>query len=545
MKKLNKVLFVVLCFFFYSKITNAAGNVSVSASSNYVTTGSNVTFYIYVNNAAAWSLTGHGIGATSGCTLGDSGVGDSGTGNNVSKTIASVTCRTTSEGTVGFVVEGNISSASGSEIVKTNINTSKTVVVQKPREKDTNNYLKSLSIKDYKLTPNFNKDTLEYSVIVPSTVNKIVLEAEKESGYASLTGTGEFEVNEGVNSFEINVTSETGVGRVYKVTVQVEDENPIEIEIGNSKYTIMKNGKTLKKPATYESTTVKIKDFDIPAFTSEISKFTLIGAKDTKGTTHFLIYNQDSNTYELYNENKASDLVLYIEKIGNDTKDGFTKKNITIQSASYEALVSNVDESIILVKAMNTANGKIHFYQYDKEEGTFVIYNDSLRYFYEQEFQKYKDVILYFCIALGVSFFLILILLFKKPRKRKNKGKEENEVKIEKLEMEEKKESVVEQKSDKKSKKQLKKMRKEQQEVKQEINEKQINSKENDEKKSKKMKTKEDALKQVSDAASIIEEYEKTISLNKNDLKKKQIELEKQEETMYDIFEDEKKKKKK
>ncbi len=371
MKQVKKIVFFIIILFGVMSYGHAAGSVSISASSNYVTTGSSVTFYVYVNNAAAWSLSGYGIGATSGCSLGDNGVGDSGTGNNVSKTIASVTCKATSEGTVGFIVTGNISSANGNDIIKANVNTSKSVTVQKPREKDTNNYLKSLGVKDYNITPEFNKDILEYSVNVPSTVDKITLEASLESGYASMSGVGEFEVNEGVNTFEINVTSETGVGRVYKVSVNVQDENPIEVEIASSKYTIMKNAKTLEKPVTYESTTVKIKEFDIPAFYSEISKFTLIGAKDSKGTTHFIIYNQDKDTYELYNENKASELVLYIEKL-DDIKDGFTKKTKIINGASYDVLVSNVDEKIVLVKAMNIKTGDIHLYQYDENTNSYI-----------------------------------------------------------------------------------------------------------------------------------------------------------------------------
>ena len=59
--------------------------------------------------------------------------------------------------------------------------------------------------------------------------------------------------------------------------------------------------------------------------------------------------------------------------------------------------------------------------------------------------------------------------------------------------------------------------------------------------------SKEEALKQVSKAADIIEEYEKTMKISKKELEKKKKELEQKEieETMYDIFEDDKKKKKK
>lgn len=506
MKNIKKILFTIAIFLGTIQCVNAKGSVTISASSNYVTTGSQVTFYIKVNNAAAWSLSGYGVGSTSGCSLGDNGVGDSGTGENTSTTIATVTCKTTSVGQVGFVVTGNVSSTSGTNIEKTAINTSKSVTVQAPREKDTNNFLKSLNIKDYTLTPEFNKETLEYSVNVPSTVDKIELEGEQESGYATLSGTGEYEVNEGINTFEITVTSETGVDRVYKITVNVADENPIEINIANSKYTIMKNAKTLETPVTYEPTTIKIKEFDIPAFYSDKTKLTLIGVKDSKGTSHFVIYDKDKNTYELYNENKSSQFLLFIKDV-QEEKERFTKEKVVINNISYDALVFNDDKNIIVIYAMNIETGKEDYYLYDKEDGSFIKYNESLlkNDDLKEELKKYKDTTIYFVGAIGVLLFIILILILVRPKRKKEKKKKED-IKIEKIEA----------KKDKKNK----------EEQKQE--DKQQNSK-------------EEALKQVSEVASIIEEYEKTMKLNKKELEEQKQEIENKEETMFDIFESDKK----
>ena len=307
---------------------SAAGSVSVSASANYVEEGNRVTFYINLKNVAAWDLTGTGYGATSSCSLGDQGVGDSGTGANVNKTLT-VTCKTSSVGQISFNVSGNVSSANGTNIEKVNVNTSKIVVVTEPREKDTNNYLKSIGVTGYTLTPDFNQDTMEYSVEVPNTVDKVTLEAQAASVYASVTGTGEVEVNEGANTFEIKVTSETGVERIYKININVKDENPINIKINNSDYTVMKNVKNIELPSTYEATTVKINDFDIPAFYSSTSGFTLVSVKDSKGDQYFAIYDAENNTYELYNENQSDQLLLYILPI-TEEKNKFNKTKITI-----------------------------------------------------------------------------------------------------------------------------------------------------------------------------------------------------------------------
>ena len=110
-----------------------AASVSVTSSANYVEAGSRVTFYVNMKGVGAWSLQGNGYGATSNCSLGDNGVGDSGTGTNINKTL-SVTCTATSVGQIGFSVTGNVSSVNNSGIDTINVNTSKIVTVTAPRQ---------------------------------------------------------------------------------------------------------------------------------------------------------------------------------------------------------------------------------------------------------------------------------------------------------------------------------------------------------------------------------------------------------------------------
>lgn len=517
---------------------SAAGSVSVSASANYVEEGNRVTFYINLKNVAAWDLTGTGYGATSGCSLGDQGVGDSRTGANVNKTLT-VTCKTTSVGQISFNVSGNVSSANGTNIEKSNVNTSKIVVVTEPREKDTNNYLKSIGVTGYTLTPEFNQDTMEYTVDVPATVNKVTIEAATASNYATLTGTGEVEVNEGANTFEIKVTSETGVERIYKITVNVKDENPIKVKIGNSEYTVMKNVKNIEVPSTYEATTIKINDFDIPAFYSSTTKYTLVSVKDSKGQQHFAIYDSDKNTYELYNENKSNQLLLYIMSIPEE-KQGFSKTKITINEQSYDCLKSNIGDTYIIY-AMDVVTGKKDYYIYDKENNSYAIYKEDMAKNYEEQIKKYQIVLLGFAGGLVLCFLIILILLFRKPKNKKgNREKTIKEIKQEPLkeEIQKVKEEPVkieEQKQEKKSKKKGNKNSPK----KNETIEKRPNPPTN--------LSKEEAIKKVDDVTKIIEEYEKTVQMDKKQIQEAQKNAEEKqtEETMYDIFENKNKKKKK
>lgn len=520
---------------------SAAGSASISASANYVEEGSKVTFYINLKNVAAWDLTGQGYGATSGCSLGDQGVGDSGTGANINKTL-SVTCKTTSVGQVSFSISGNISSANGNNIEKTSVNTSKIVVVTEPREKDTNNYLKSIGVKDYEITPEFNKDTMEYTVDVPATVNKVTIEAEKESSYATVEGTGEKEVDEGANTFEIKVTSETGVERIYKITVNVKDENPINITIDGEEYTIMKNLKNVETPSTYETTTVKINEFDIPAFHSETSGYTLVGVKNSEGKQLLAIYNEDENTYTLYNETKSDQLLLYIMKI-TEEKEGFIKSTVTINDITYDALKLNENSNYILIYAMDIVTAEKNYYVYDKDNNSYVVYNDELMNMYKTETEKYKQVILYGGVGAIAIIFILLIICLRKPKRSKKKKKElekreEQEVKIEKID--------------------IQKQKKDEEELEREIEEK-LSKKEpskssknptnNNKKKKTPPKTNTEVLDKVNEATKIIEDFEETTALKKEDLKEVKEQnkktTEELEATMYDLFKEEKPKKRK
>lgn len=523
MKK--RVLFIILLIAMFGSIQQvSAASISVTSSASTITSDGRVTFYVNIRGAAAWQLTGKGTGATSGCSLGDQGVGDSGTGKNTNKTL-SVTCKATSIGQISFSVSGNITEESGKN---SDVSGRKIVVVTAPREKDSNNYLKSLTVKDYDISPTFSKDTLEYSVTVPSTVDQITIDATSESGYASVTGTGEMEVEEGANNFEIVVRSETGVERTYKLVVNVKDENPVIVTIDGKDYTILKNVKNVENPELYEAKTVQIKDFDIPSFYSEVTGFTLVAVKDENGKSYFAIYDEEQNSYQLYNEQKSSQMRIYVMNPFEDL-EGFSKTTLVLQDMSYSAFQVTEGSNFYLVYGMNVETGKKEYYVYDKANNTFQPYFDELVLKMKDKNKTYQYVILgSFGIILLLVFFLLLAL-FKKPSKKA----------VLKYMMDHKSEKistpVVPQENKKVSKKEntTKKKEKEKKE-----------EKAKDELESKDVEVK-DAIQKMTDAEEMILEYEKTLVLSKSDLQKAKKEQEQQEENKTEMNRSENSKSKK
>lgn len=90
------------------------------------------------------------------------------------------------------------------------------------RKANSNNYLQSLEVEGYNLTPAFDKQTLSYSLTVASTVDTIKINALAEVSTSTVIGTGEFTITTGVNNFNIDVTSENGESKTYVIVINKE-----------------------------------------------------------------------------------------------------------------------------------------------------------------------------------------------------------------------------------------------------------------------------------------------------------------------------------
>lgn len=408
MRKINLLLISLFVFLVNVIGVSAAGSASISVGKSKIENGSSVTASVTVKNTAAWNITITSSGATSGCT--QKFVGDSGTGNNTTKTF-SVTCKSTSTGIINFVMSGDITSSDGTN---SKISGSKSVTVVTPREKSTNNDLKSLSVEGYEISPEFNKDVNEYSVTVPSTVEKINIVAKKADNYSSLDGTGEKAVEEGANIFEIVVTSETGVSNTYKITVNVEDQNPIEVVVGGVKYTVVKVAKNLEKPELFDETTIKIGEYDIPAFYNEVSKYTLVGLKDESGNIGLFIYDNGEYTkYNAFVSDKLSIIFLELEKVPTNYK----KTTISINEQKVSAYRVSGDDRL-LVYGVNLATGKKNYYTYDKDEKTLQVFDIDN---YEKNLKEVKNnqYMIYGLSIVCVLLFILVILFMIKSSKLK------------------------------------------------------------------------------------------------------------------------------
>ena len=91
------------------------------------------------------------------------------------------------------------------------------IVVVKEDNRDSNNYLSSLSVDEGALK--FNKNTLEYIVYVSDTTTSVNIHAEAESDKAVVTGIGEQQLGTFNNIFQVVVTAENTTTKTYTITI--------------------------------------------------------------------------------------------------------------------------------------------------------------------------------------------------------------------------------------------------------------------------------------------------------------------------------------
>lgn len=102
--------------------------------------------------------------------------------------------------------------------------------------KSSNNYLKSLSVEKYKITPKFDKQTINYEIEQEVTEDYITINTETDDEKSSVSGDGKITLNSGDNNLRIDVTAENGTVRTYfiKVIKKINKNNILtSIELKN------------------------------------------------------------------------------------------------------------------------------------------------------------------------------------------------------------------------------------------------------------------------------------------------------------------------
>lgn len=433
-KQLYTILFISFLFFIVTPSAKAS-SCSLNSSST-VTVGSNITVRITGNDAygrfdikslntsilsgggSTWVPNGvnsatfkaNKVGSVT--ILASSYSVANGAGEDID-----LSCRKT------INVVNKTSSNSSSSSSNKNSSSSKNSSTSKDPSKSSNNNLKSLSVEGAALT--FNKDTVVYNLSVGNDVKNIKINAEVADPKATLTGTGEKEVKEGDNKFEVVVTAENGDTKTYTINVNV-DSKPITVTVGGKKYTLVKKKEELPELSIeHEDLTLNFEGQEVPAYRIDKINFVLVGLRDEEGNIKLYKYdsykdNEKPDKYTLFRQFTLPQMLIsYLDFPKKLIPNGFKKYTEEINGEKVEVYKLSKNSDYSLFYGINIETGKKNIYKYDSKEKTIQIYDKEQLKSLEKQIKEYKYIIV--GLIGFVALLLIIIVLIIATRRRKFK----------------------------------------------------------------------------------------------------------------------------
>lgn len=98
------------------------------------------------------------------------------------------------------------------------------------KERKANKNLSELAVEGYEMYPDFNKNTINYYVIIPNGVTSLDIEAEPEIEGAIVRISGNTRLTKQENNINIRVTAIDGTSRTYTITASREPEVNLKLD---------------------------------------------------------------------------------------------------------------------------------------------------------------------------------------------------------------------------------------------------------------------------------------------------------------------------
>lgn len=238
-----------------------------------------------------------------------------------------------------------------------------TLNIYRNDNRDKTNTLSLLEIENYKISPDFNKNTVNYTLTVKKDVTSVKINATLDSDKSSFNkgyGPRTVNLNYGVNTILIKVTSESDSTKTYTVKVTREDDRSsnnylksLNVSSGDFEF----NKKTQNYSFTVQNEVTSIKVLAV----AEDEKSTISGAKTynlKEGLNKINIVvtaeNKQTRTYTLQvtrivkNINKEVNNKLKSLEISNyqiNFDPETTIYNLTIENESSLDIIPKVQDS--------------------------------------------------------------------------------------------------------------------------------------------------------------------------------------------------------
>lgn len=244
---------------------------------------------------------------------------------NVDASVSDITINATSE------VSTTTVTGTGNKTLQTGINTfnivtesedgtTKTYVIVVNKAASSNNYLASLLASET-LTPEFNREIIDYNVTVPNSTTTINVSGVAEDANATVSGNGNYNLSVGNNSVIVMVTAEDNTFRAYTINVYREPSTNnylSDLKVDNQSISNFNREKlSYSMNVTNDVTQLEVLG------TPEDSNATVVGNK-----TWYL--NTGVNTINITVTSESGDSKIYTIEV---TRDKSSNKNLALLSA--------------------------------------------------------------------------------------------------------------------------------------------------------------------------------------------------------------------
>lgn len=338
--------------------------------------------------------------------------------NNIKKVTKSYKFKALTKGTSKVSVKSYaVSSYEKNKNLSVKVNSLTVNISEKENNSSSSNYLSSLEVEGYSLSPSFNKENTDYILKINKDIDSINVKAKAEDNNATVKGTGKRSISEGENRIEVIVTDSKGNELTYNILVILSDENSIKVNVNNEEFTVVKNIDSLDIPDGYKVIKIKLGDNTVKSLYNDTTKYTLLALKDKDNNISFYIYDSSDDSYTPYNEIKFDEM-LFLPLETKDTLNNYKKYNETINNIDVECLKISSSSNYCVIYGMNLKTGDKGWYTYDSKENTLQKYNSDVEDYFKEKIDNSK-VLIYILSGTTLLFGISTIVIAIKRQKRK------------------------------------------------------------------------------------------------------------------------------
>lgn len=251
------------------------------------------------------------------------------------------------------------------------------------------------------LTPKFDKNVTEYTVTVPNSVTRCLLNYSTTDPQAQTSIAGSADLKVGKNTRSVTVTAQNGTTKKYTVVITREaapnttagskptnttgttvpvtpPKDALEVEVNGIQMVIAGDQPGAKLPANFKWDFVSFGDVEVPAAKHNKADLTLLYLMEQEGDgAGFYYYNATDDTFTPYYKLTADKAVYSVHNLPESvtTPAGmvtgtFTYKDVAVSAFVYE------DEALkdFAVLYVTTPEGESGLYTFDSAEKTFQRY---------------------------------------------------------------------------------------------------------------------------------------------------------------------------